>query len=342
MNNLIEEYRLSLYSILTKLNKSKKSEISLVLNTEDNKVYVKKVLSNYSIDVYMSLKKMRHLNMPIIYEIVEINDQLVVIEEFINGETLENILEKSGPISEDKVIRYMISLCNVLNCLHKSEPAIIHRDIKPSNIIINNDGNLKLIDYDVSRQYKLNENRDTTILGTEGYASPEQFGFEQTDCRSDIYSMGVLMNVLTTGEHLKDIKNQGKLKNIIEKCTKISPDDRYLSVMEVRNSLLALQQGNRPQVSTTTEKQPKRRVGLYLWYAFLFTGIIPIVEAESMAEKVEYIALILAMVILTLLFTGVTGIDKKLPLLNNPNDRKWGYIIYTIIIMVIAGLFFRP
>ncbi len=103
--------------------------------------------------------------------------------------------------------------------------------------MIDNNGVLKLIDFDVSRVYREERNMDTHILGTKGYASPEQFGFEQTDCRSDIYSVGVLINVLTTGKHIKEKLNDGRLKGIIEKCTSISPDNRYSSVKELQIDL---------------------------------------------------------------------------------------------------------
>nr|WP_304576464.1 protein kinase [uncultured Clostridium sp.] len=132
---------------------------------------------------------------------------------------------------------YIINLCSILDILHNQNPPVIHRDIKPSNIMIDNNGVLKLIDFDVSRVYREERNMDTHILGTKGYASPEQFGFEQTDCRSDIYSVGVLINVLTTGKHIKEKLNDGRLKGIIEKCTSISPDNRYSSVKELQIDL---------------------------------------------------------------------------------------------------------
>lgn len=172
-----------------------------------------------------------------IYEIFKYDDSLIVIEEFINGKTLQRILDDNGPLNEDIAIGYIINLCSILDILHNQNPPVIHRDIKPSNIMIDNNGVLKLIDFDVSRVYREERNMDTHILGTKGYASPEQFGFEQTDCRSDIYSVGVLINVLTTGKHIKEKLNDGRLKGIIEKCTSISPDNRYSSVKELQIDL---------------------------------------------------------------------------------------------------------
>ena len=199
-------YKLSLYKELTVINESDKSKIELVQNIVDNKIYVKKTLSNYKIEVFKELQNIDNIGIPKVYEVIEDEGILYVIEEFINGKTLEEI-QGEGVLSEDKVIEYSIKICEILEVLHNLNSPIIHRDIKPSNIIVDNNGIVKLIDFDVSRIHKSDENRDTQILGTEGYASPEQFGFNQTDSRSDIYSIGVLMNVLTTGKLPRDKKN---------------------------------------------------------------------------------------------------------------------------------------
>lgn len=227
----------SKYSELSQLNNSDKSNVYLVQSAVDGKIYIKKELKNYNIDVYKEIINIENLYMANIYEIFKCDDSLIVIEEFINGNTLQWILDNEGPLNEHSAISYMIKLCAILDKLHSLNPPVIHRDIKPSNIIIDNNDILKLIDFDVSRVYKEESNLDTHILGTKGYAPPEQFGFEQTDCRSDIYSIGVMLNVLTTGKHIKEQVNQGKLKEIIEKCTNISPDNRYSSVKELKEVL---------------------------------------------------------------------------------------------------------
>ena len=227
----------SKYSELTELNNSAKSNVYLVRSEVDGRIYIKKELKNYNIDVYKQIMNIENFYMARVYEVFKCEDSLIVIEEFINGQTLQAILDNEGPLEETKAIKYMINLCSILDVLHNLNPAVIHRDIKPSNIIIDNNGILKLIDFDVSRVYKEERNMDTHILGTKGYAPPEQFGFEQTDCRSDIYSVGVMLNVLTTGKHIKEELNEGKLKGIIKKCTNISPDNRYSNVKELKKAL---------------------------------------------------------------------------------------------------------
>lgn len=237
MNNISFDEMESRYIELLELSNSKKNSVYLVRSQLDEGIYIKKELKNYNLDVYNQIIKIENIYMAKIYEMFKCDDSLIVIEEFINGKTLQRILDDNGPLDEDIAIGYIINLCSILDILHNQTPPVIHRDIKPSNIIIDNSGVLKLIDFDVSRVYKEESNMDTHILGTKGYASPEQFGFEQTDCRSDIYSVGVLINVLTTGKHIKEKLNEGKLKDIIEKCTSLSPGSRYSSVKELQMDL---------------------------------------------------------------------------------------------------------
>lgn len=244
MDSLIMEFKLSCYEELTKLNENKKSKIYLVRNKVDSKIYIKKVLTNYNLRIYEVLKENNLNNIPKIYEIFQDDNTLTIIEEYINGDTLKEILDREGIIKEDVVIDYILTLCDTLDKLHNLNPKVIHRDIKPSNIIISNDNILKLIDFDVSREYKENKSEDTVIQGTEEYAPPEQFGFIQTDERSDIYSTGILINVLTTGEYPKNKLNKGKLETIIKKCIEFSPNDRYQKVIDLKEDLLKIKNGS--------------------------------------------------------------------------------------------------
>lgn len=244
MEKMEKEYTLSLYNNLSALRNSPKSSVYLVQNEINGKIYIKKELKTYNIEVFKVLKELKHKNTPRIYEFIELDNTLYIIEEFVNGNTLEEILKEQGPMEEEKVIGYVLELCDILNILHNEELPIIHRDIKPSNIIISNDNVLKLIDFDVSRIHKDEGTEDTYILGTKGYASPEQFGFDQTDCRSDIYSLGVLMNVLTTGDYPKNRRNSGNLSKIIERCTHIAAEKRYKNVIELSDELKKIGEHN--------------------------------------------------------------------------------------------------
>lgn len=354
------EYKLSLYEDVKIIYNSKKSNIFLVQSSIDDKFYIKRILKEYTIDVYTELKNIKHKNLPKIKDIFELDDKLYIIEEFINGYTLQEIIEKEGKLDEKLVVKYIISLCDILNTIHTLNPPIIHRDIKPANIIISNDGVLKLIDFDISRIYKEGESLDTTLLGTKGYASPEQFGFDQTDCRSDIYAIGVMINVLCTGKHIKEELSTGILKNIIIKCTKISAEDRYQNIEELRrelncifknnikeNSNVKIEYQTKKDKATENKKWYKYIPGFRknnkffmiiatIWYLFLSTGLI---ISTNLMEFLSNLSVVSMLLILWLLYTNFLNIKNYLPMLKNKKIyiQVIGYIAYTIIIELVFG-----
>ncbi len=158
------------------------------------------------------------------------------IEERINGKTLEELV-KEAPLSKKVSKNYMLQLCNAVKYLHDRN--IIHRDIKPSNIMVSDEGVLKLIDFDIARKIKNeNINQDTQILGTVGYAAPEQYGFTQTDMRSDIYSMGIVYNYMLTGEIPQKKLASGYAAEIILKATNLAPWERYKTVKDLEKDIM--------------------------------------------------------------------------------------------------------
>lgn len=168
------------------------------------------------------------------------NDTMVCyVREYVEGRSLREAA-KDQELSQQEVVRIMLELADILSYLHKQKPPIIHRDIKPDNIIIRDDGSLCLIDFDTARQVKADEEKDTVFFGTRGYAPPEQYGFRQTDARSDIYSFGVLLRFLLTNSVRENskIRIYAPLQKIIDRCTKFSPDDRYQSIDDVKRDLL--------------------------------------------------------------------------------------------------------
>lgn len=188
-----------------------------------------------SCNVYKSLLTVTHPNLPRIYEVKQDGETCKVIEEFINGITVAEILD-TGLYTIDGVKEVIKELCKALSVLHSKN--IIHRDIKPENVMIDKDGNVKLIDFDASRIYKSYQHNDTSFIGTAGFAAPEQYGITQTDARADIFAMGILMNVMLTGNHPSKELHKGKLTRVIEKCINIDPNKRYSSVTELYNTIL--------------------------------------------------------------------------------------------------------
>lgn len=359
--NINMEFKLSLYEELKSIHKSRKVEIFIVQNIQDEKIYIKKVIKEYTKEIYEIIKSINCKNIPKIHEILEKEDQLIIIEEFINGNTLQEILEKENKLREKEVIEYMISLCDALYEIHSLNPPIIHRDIKPANIIISNDNILKLIDFDISRIYKEGESLDTTLLGTKGYASPEQFGFDQTDCRSDIYAMGIMMNVLTTGKHIKEELNNTLLKDIIKKCTNISAEKRYANVLDLKEELksklydekytkMDKKAGSKCHIEEDIKiehyyskalpgfrtKNPIYMIGASLWYLFLIMGLF---IAKGFNDFLGNIILVIVMLSTYFIFTNYLGIKNKLPLIKSKKVaiRLVGYFIYVTGIFLIGG-----
>ncbi|MCM1126246.1 MAG: protein kinase [Lachnospiraceae bacterium] len=173
------------YELVKELKQSEKSVVQLVRDEDSEKVFVRKILKGRH-EVYKILENCRHPFLAEVYEVTVSDDETTVMEEYIEG-TTPGSMELSG-----KQFRKIIKeLCCVLEFIHKK--GIIHRDIKPSNILLAGDGHIRLIDFDAARMYKEEQEQDTRLLGTKGYAPPEQYGFAQTDERTDIYSLGVTM-----------------------------------------------------------------------------------------------------------------------------------------------------
>ncbi|MDO4340225.1 MAG: serine/threonine-protein kinase [Eubacteriales bacterium] len=189
--------------------------------------------------VYQRLKSIRHENLTAVYDVLAYNGNTYVIEEFIDGETLTEHLDRQGTFSESEVIYIIEKVCNALEKLHSQRPPLIHRDIKPSNVMIRVDGSIKLIDFDTVRFHKKDGKQDTVLLGTKEYASPEHYGYGQTDITSDIYSIGVMMNELLTGKMLNNHRAtyQGRLLPVINRCIRMDSGQRFQSVGELRKVL---------------------------------------------------------------------------------------------------------
>lgn len=196
------------------------------------------------------LKRLQHPMLPRIVDIFEDEDSVYIIEDFVEGITLEDLLRQQGRVDEALVLQWSRELCGVLYYLHAQQPhPIIYRDLKPSNVMLQPDGSLKLIDFGIAREYKQGSDADTTYVGTKGYAAPEQFGQAQTDARTDIYALGVTMYHLATGKspysppyqfvparQLVPTLSHG-IEYILNKCVQPEPIDRYQDVVELVDDL---------------------------------------------------------------------------------------------------------
>jgi len=183
------------------------------------------------VPAYELLKSFCHENLPDILDSVPCEDGHIVLEEYINGISVADV---SGKYTYRGAKTVVIGVCNAVHSLHMRN--IIHRDIKPENVLIASDGTVKLIDLNASRTPS-GKTRDTVMLGTLGYASPEQLGVCESDARSDIYAIGVLLNVMLTGQHPSRCLAKGRAGRIVQKCTMIAPESRFSSVQELMKAL---------------------------------------------------------------------------------------------------------
>ena len=215
-----------------------------LLETEGNSFCIlKKFDKTYKYPLYERLSYLSHKNLPKIHEPVLLEDSFYILEDYIEGVALREKLNREGALDEKAAVNIILQLCDVLSYLHEQSPSIIHRDIKPENIILTNDNIVKLLDFDIAREHNEIAAKDTEIIGTKHYAPPEQYGFGQSDHRTDIYSVGVLMTMLLTNTYKKEKINCPDLRNIVAKCTSFEPKNRYSSVRKLRNALIVYERG---------------------------------------------------------------------------------------------------
>ncbi len=236
---LEDECKMSYYEEIAVLNKE--HGVTLVQHKESGRVFVKKTLDNYDLSVFRNLQKHPIKNTPYIYDLIEEQGQLTVIEEYLSGVPLMEIIEEKTHLDENEAVSIFSKVCQIVNDLHQAEPPIIHRDIKPSNIIITPDDQVKLIDMDAAKHVHKSAAQDTVLLGTQGYAAPEQYGFASSDTRTDIYSLGVLLNILLTGNLPRQEIARGKYGQIITKSTDMNPSERYGSITELLSAVCSVE-----------------------------------------------------------------------------------------------------
>lgn len=279
------------YKILNVVGKGGMSVVYLAMNERANKQWaIKEVRKDgmQSFEVVKQnlvaetdlLKKLNHPHLPSIIDVIDCDDTFLIVMDYIEGNPLSKALETSGAQNQDDVIEWAKQLCDVLGYLHSRKPPIIYRDMKPSNVMLKPDGNVMLIDFGTAREFKYSRVADTTCLGTQGYAAPEQFGGHgQTDARTDIYCLGATMYHLVTGHNpatppyeMYPIRQwnpmlSSGLEEIILKCTQRNPEDRYQSCAEL---LYALDHYKDLDIEN-------KKVQSFKWKTFLASFIMTIV-----------------------------------------------------------------
>lgn len=214
------------------LKKSERGTISLIRHrATEQKMILRRFHGNA--DVYRSLLNCACSNLPKVYEVASKGDENLVLEEYIYGDNMGTMLEDA--LFSTKETRNIVrQLCRALWVLHSMDA--VHRDVKPENIILRG-ADAVLIDFDASRFFKDENDGDTQILGTTGFAAPEQYGISQSSTSTDIYALGVLINIMLTGDHPSHKLVDGRWGHIVTRCTQVNPKRRYKSVLQLMNEL---------------------------------------------------------------------------------------------------------
>ncbi len=359
--DLSKEYILSQYQELGILNDNEK--VMIVRNTITGKIAVKKYMNIEQTAIYAFLKSHRSDFIPQIYEYIQDSRRLIVIEEYIEGRNLEDILCEQKLTAEEAVC-IVKKICHALYPLHMAEPAIVCRDLKPENIMITLQNGVKLIDFDIARIVSPGKNRDTVVMGTEGFAAPEQFGRRQTDSRSDIYALGTILNYMILRKFPVEEIVGGKLGVVIRRCTFVNPNERYQNVKELEQAL----EESYPSVIEETVKAEGTAENRVLpeWRRFLPPGFRSGKVWKMVVGILGYLMIINIFLSLEILEDGVPvnggiafpqkvllilsqfaevgvvfnylGCRDNTPLLNskNPVFRIAGYVILEFLLLLIV------
>ena len=271
------------YKILSEIGHGGMSVVYMAINEKANKTWaVKEVRKDGKMDFNTvrqglmaeieTLKKLKHPNLPSIIDVIEDDDSFIIVMDYIEGRSLDKIIEENGAQPEAYVVEWAKQLCDVFGYLHSRTPPIIYRDMKPANVMLKPDGNIMVIDFGTAKNYEIDLG-ETTGIGTIGYAAPEQYigsGLGRTDARTDIYCLGITMyHLLTNIDPCKNLISDKSIRAvnpalshgldaIIQKCTQYQPADRYQSCAELMYDL-----ENYEILEPLYKKKQKRKLGVF-------------------------------------------------------------------------------
>ncbi len=319
---------------------------SLVMNEVTGDVRMMKRLTHFDEDVYAYLSSHRDDHVPLIYDYWKEDETLIVIEEVVQGNTFDIVINDRTMPDKEK-LKLFVELLEGLRFLHSADKPIIHRDLKPSNIMVTEKGEVKILDYDAAKIYKADSTGDTTNLGTAGIAAPEQYGFMQSDPRSDVYAVGKMLADAFPGNK--------KIQKIAAKASSFDPADRYANAGELSDVLTGrispglILKPLFPPPGFRTRKWWKILIAMFAYPFMLFIIFGVTSEKSTMAENVET-KIIFALMLFGVLdiWTSWTGLFDVMPFINHDNiflrclsklvfSAVW-LVLMCVILMFIEGL----
>lgn len=281
------------YEVLREIGRGGMSVVYLAMDTHLNKQWAVKeirkkgsgkndeIVVNSLLAEANMMKRLDHPALPRIVDIIDNGITIYVVMDYIEGESLDKILAEYGAQPEEKVIAWAMQIADALSYLHGQKPPIIYRDMKPANVMLKPEGNIKIIDFGIAREYKEQNLADTTVLGTKGYAPPEQYS-GQTDPRSDIFALGMTMHHLLTGvdprngEPYAPVRQWNPeisegLEAIIDKCVQPAAENRYQNCTDLLYDL------EHPELISRDYKRKQKRK---LW-SFITSAVLAVLLAVA-------------------------------------------------------------
>lgn len=258
-NDYLPEDMQEHWTVYECLKESEDSSIFLVKETATGILCVLKWGRNRQTEFLRNemeiMKKMadRKLSgIPKAYRIFEENGEVYLVREYIEGMSLAQMVLQKGGISEAEICRISRKICQTAEQFQNPDEPMIHRDIKPENIVVTPGGEVVFIDFGTMRSYKKDGSRDTFVVGTRGTAAPEQYGYTQTDQRTDVYAIGQTMLYMVSESYemnqLSECAVSRRMKKIIEKACSFEPDKRYGDAAQLRRAVEKCQANNRKKV----------------------------------------------------------------------------------------------
>ena len=320
------------FSLVSQIRKN----LDLVQNKFTRQLMVRRISPAADYPVLQTLCRIKHRNLMEIYDVKTQDGVCISLCEYINGMTLDMRIEYYQPFDIRSAKQILCQICDGLSQLHIN--GIVHRDIKPGNVMITDDGTVKIIDYSISRLIKPEQRKDTTVLGTAGYASPEQFGFTQTNGKTDIYACGVLLNYLLTGKLPNEQLHQGPLTTVIQQCIEIDENKRFSSADELKKVLQGKKINRRRPFRPLPGFRSKHvfpkiiTVFFYIvWIFMLFVYIngFPMIMSSSLKNIIQQLILMADIMVFWsalpyLLFGDVFRMSERI---NPDNPRNGKYVL---------------
>ncbi len=354
--DLTQHLSISYYKNIAVINEA--HNIFLVQHQTSNKIYIKKILDVYNINIYQQLSEHPIAGIPKIMDYWEKDGQLILIEEYISGTPLSELMADKL-LTPEQINRYMAELCSILHTLHSQVPPMIHRDIKPSNIIITSCNHVILLDFNAAKQYSAASQTDTVLLGTQGYAAPEQYGFGSSSPQTDIYALGILLKEMVASLPVYTPQFDG----IIAKCTQLIPRQRYQSVLQLMHALhpavdvLPVPKEEKPFYKYFPPgfrtRTPWKMTVAALGYLFIFWLCLSL-EVENVAGAALWFERIMLLAIMLSVVCGCFNyldIQKFFPICKHPNRliHYCGILLLNtlmvsvmfVVLIIIESVFFH-